>query len=205
MKSHPSGGRVSEQGQHVLEALVTADEPLPVAAVLVHVRRPDASAPVARASLSRTLRRLWAAGLVELVTGHATRPTLTEQAKYWRSVYAKVQAAPDAAYQAYRRLLANPADDDYGSAAAYVDACRVDAERPSARVRRVALTPKGRERLTSKSVRSRTVTSNSSPIRALELGARANGWLKDRRDLRVSDETLALLDRRKLRNRGEQR
>ena len=64
----------------MLEALAAGDGPLPVAAVLTHIRRPDVAAPVARASLSRTLRRLWAAGLLELVTGHATRPTLTEQA-----------------------------------------------------------------------------------------------------------------------------
>jgi hypothetical protein len=112
--------------------------------VLGRVRPPSTSVSVARASLSRTLRRLWAAGLVELFTGHATRPTLTEQATYKRRAYATVQASPETAYQAYRRQLATPADDLYRSAAAYVDAFRVDAERPSARVRRVALTPKGR-------------------------------------------------------------
>src|SRR6266852_9834794 len=94
---------VSVQGRAVLEALATGDEPLPVAAVLTHIRRPEVTAPVARASLSRTLRRLWAAGLVELVTGHDTRPTLTEQAAYWRTAYATVRAFPEAAYQAFRR------------------------------------------------------------------------------------------------------
>ena len=131
------------QGRRVLEALAAG--PLSVAAVLAHIRRSDVAAPVARASLSRTLRRLWAAGLVELVTGHPTRPTLTDHVAYWRTAYATVQASPDAAYQAYRRQLATPADDSYGSAAAYVDAFRMAAaERPYARVRRVVLTPNGR-------------------------------------------------------------
>jgi DNA-binding MarR family transcriptional regulator len=151
LKSESTGGRLSAQGRIVLETLGTGHGPLPVAAVLAHIRRLDVSAPVARGSLSRTLRRLWAAGLVELVTEHATRPTLTEQAAYWRTAYATVRASPEAACQAFRRQLATPADDSYGSAAAYVDAFRVDAERPSARVRRVAFTPKGRERLTRNS------------------------------------------------------
>jgi hypothetical protein len=125
----------------VLEALATADGPLPVAAVLTHIRRPDVSAPVARASLSRTLRRLWAAGLVELVTGHATRPTLTEEAAYWRSAYATAQASPDAAYRDYCRRYG----DHHGSAAGLLEALRAQAACPVARVRRVALTPTGRE------------------------------------------------------------
>jgi hypothetical protein len=111
--------KLSEQGRRVLEALAAGDGPLSVAAVLALIRRPGVTAAVARASLSRTLRRLWAAGLVELVTGHATRPTLTEQAAYWRTAYATVKASPDAAYGAFRRQLATPADDPYESAAAY--------------------------------------------------------------------------------------
>jgi hypothetical protein len=132
LKSESPGGRLSAQGRSVLKALATGEAPLPVAAVLEHIRRPDVAAPVARASLSRKLRRLWAAGLVELVTGHATRPTLTEQAAYcayWRSQYVTAQASPDTAYQAYRRRFPTPADD-FGSAAAYVDRLRVEAERP---------------------------------------------------------------------------
>ncbi len=89
------------QGRTVLEALAAGNEPLPVAAVLAHVSPAHVSVAAARASLSRTLRRLWAAGLVELVTGHATRPTLTEQAAYWRSVFATLQASPDALYLTY--------------------------------------------------------------------------------------------------------
>jgi CRP-like cAMP-binding protein len=71
---------LSTQGRAVLDALVGEDTPVSVAVVLAHVHRPSVSLPVARASLSRTLRRLWAAGLVELLTADATRPTLTDQA-----------------------------------------------------------------------------------------------------------------------------
>src|SRR6266849_3040343 len=129
---------VSVQGRAVLEALATGDEPLPVAVVLTHICRPEVTAPVARASLSRTLRRLWAAGLVELVTGHATRPTLTEQAAYWRSLYVAAQASPDATYQDYCRRYG----DHYGSAAGLLDALRAQVTCYGARVRSVALTSK---------------------------------------------------------------
>jgi hypothetical protein len=46
----------------VLGALVVTG-PLSVAAVLTRIHQPGTSLLVARASLSRTLRRLWAAGL----------------------------------------------------------------------------------------------------------------------------------------------
>jgi hypothetical protein len=53
--------------------------PAPSAVPLV-LTAPEVAAIVVRLEGERTLRRLWAAGLVELVTGHATRPTLTDQA-----------------------------------------------------------------------------------------------------------------------------
>ena len=128
----------------MLDALVGDDPPVAVAVVLGDVHRPGVSLPVARASLSRTLRRLWAAGLVELLTAPATRPTLTDQAAYWRTCYATMQAAPEAHYQAYRRSLQPPAEDDFGSATAYVEAFRAAAVRPFARVCQVSLTEAGR-------------------------------------------------------------
>jgi len=128
------------QGRRVLEALAAGDGPLPVTAILVQVRRPGMAAPVARASLSRTLRRLWAVGLVELVTGHATRPTLTERAAYWRSLYVAAQASPDATYQDYCRRFG----DHHGSAAGLLEALRAQVACYGARVRRVVLTPNGR-------------------------------------------------------------
>jgi hypothetical protein len=95
-------------------------------------------------------------GLVELVTGHATRPTLTEQAAYWRSLYVGAQASLDATYRAYCRRYG----DHHGSAAGLLEALRAQVACYGARVRRVALTPNGhaavnksfdaaRERLTS--------------------------------------------------------
>jgi len=134
---------LSTQGRAVLDALVGDDAPVAVAVVLGDVHRPGVSLPVARASLSRTLRRLWA-GLVELLTAHATRPTLTDQAAYWRTCYATMQAAPEAHYQAYRRSLQPPAEDDFGSATAYVEAFRAATVRPFARCVRCPLRRQGR-------------------------------------------------------------
>jgi hypothetical protein len=62
--------------------------------ILECVRTPARALPVARASLLRTLRRLWAAGLVELLTYHATPPTLTDQAAYWHSAFAIARSYP---------------------------------------------------------------------------------------------------------------
>jgi hypothetical protein len=140
--SHADGGRLSRQGRTVLEALAL-DGPSSVAAVLARVSRPNVSAGVARASLSRTLRRLWTAGLVELVTAHATGPTLTKQVAYWRELSDHVRAAPEASWAAYRQRFPTRAED-FASASAYVAAIGAEAERPRARVRRVSLTPKGR-------------------------------------------------------------
>jgi hypothetical protein len=66
---------LSAQGRAVLEWLVSEKGPLPIAPVLPHVRRPGVSLSVARAKLSRTLRRLWVAGLVEIADKQGT--TLT--------------------------------------------------------------------------------------------------------------------------------
>jgi hypothetical protein len=41
-------------------------------------------------------------------------------------------------------------------------------------------------------------------IRALELGARANGWLKDKVEISAPEEMLSLLDRAKARARGSE-
>lgn len=77
----PEVHTLSTQGLAVLQALVAADGRLPTADVLRRVRRPGASAAVTRASVSRTLRRLWLAGLVELADDG--RRTLT--AEVWQS------------------------------------------------------------------------------------------------------------------------
>ena len=108
--------RISRQGRRVLGALVTG--PLSVAAVLTRS--------------ARLARRYWWRARVcrgrcggcgrqdssSLVTAHPTRPTLTDQAAFWRVRYATVQASPETAYQAYRRQFPTRAED-YESVAAY--------------------------------------------------------------------------------------
>jgi DNA-binding MarR family transcriptional regulator len=114
-----------------------------VAEVLRRVRRRHTSLPVARASLSRTLRRLWTAGFVELWTRPADRTTwttLTAEVAAWRAQYERERADPEAAYAAYCQEVAN----SFGSAAAYLEAVRAEAMHPRARVRRIALLPPGR-------------------------------------------------------------
>jgi hypothetical protein len=124
----------------------TSDGQLTAGEVLAHVRQPGTSVSVARASLSRTLRRLWTAGCLELWTRHpeqSTLTTLTEAVAYWRARYAQERAAPEAAYSAYCQDVATGATD-FGSAAAYLEALRAKVTRPYARVRRVVLLPTGR-------------------------------------------------------------
>jgi DNA-binding transcriptional ArsR family regulator len=84
---------LSSQGRAVLQALATAaDGELPTADVLRRVHRPGASAAVTRASVSRTLRRLWAAGLVELAA--RDRKTLTAEAERLQRLSDAVHANP---------------------------------------------------------------------------------------------------------------
>src|SRR5438128_2517891 len=146
---HVATPNLSDQGRRVLQAVAsTTDGQLTVCDLIAVIRQPSTSLPVARASVSRTLRRLWAARLVELVTHHPTRPALTDEAAYWRSLHATVQAAPDDTYRKYRAQLAaggDRSDDDrFGSAAALVAAFKDAAACPHARVHRVRLTPQGR-------------------------------------------------------------
>jgi DNA-binding MarR family transcriptional regulator len=137
-------GKLSVQGRRVLEALArTGDGQLTVGEVLRHVRRRHTSLPVARASLSRTLRRLWTAGFVELWTRPADRTRLTTEVAEWRAQYEQERADPEAAYAAYCRQVATAAET-FGSALAYLEAVRAQALRPRVRVRRIALLPPGR-------------------------------------------------------------
>jgi DNA-binding transcriptional ArsR family regulator len=106
---------LSVQGRRVLEALArTGDGQLTVAEVLRHVRRRHTSLPVARASLSRTLRRLWTAGFVELWTrpaGWTRLTTLTKEVVEWRARYERERAAPEAAFAAYCQWVATAAEN----------------------------------------------------------------------------------------------
>jgi hypothetical protein len=141
---------VSSQGRAVLQALATAaDGRLATADVLRRVQRPGASATVTRASVSRTLRRLWAAGLVELAD--RDRRTLTAEAARRQHLCDVVQAHPEVAYRAYvARLRRDGQHDGYGSAARYAAGWRHVAQRmPHLRVRQVHLTSTGHQAVNS--------------------------------------------------------
>jgi DNA-binding MarR family transcriptional regulator len=135
------------QARRVLEALArTGDGQLTVGEVLRQVRQPYTSLSVARASLSRTLRRLWTAGFLELWTRPADRTTLTTltaELAAWRALYELERAAPEAGYAAYCQQVATAAEN-FGPAAAYLEAGGLAAIGPRARVRRIALLPTGR-------------------------------------------------------------
>jgi len=139
---------VSAQGRAVLQALTAAVEGrLSPADVLRRVQRPGASVAVTRASLSRTLRRLWTAGLVELADGAAR--TLTGEADQQRR-WAEIAAAqPETAYRAYLdKMRQDGQPDRYGSAGRYVAAWQeVAARMPTLRVRLVHVTGAGRAAL----------------------------------------------------------
>jgi hypothetical protein len=134
----------------VLQALAAAaDGHLATADVLRRVCRPGASAAVTRASVSRTLRRLWTAGLVELADG--AQRTLTAKVAQRERACAAAQRHPEAAYRAYlerRRVDGQP--DRYGSAARHAAAWREAVrDRPSLRVAQVQLTSTGQQAVNS--------------------------------------------------------
>jgi DNA-binding MarR family transcriptional regulator len=139
-RTPPHTGKLSVQARRVLEALArTGDGQLTVGEVR-QVRQPYTSLSVARASLSRTLRRLWTAGFLELWTRPADRTTLTTltaELAAWRALYELERAAPEAGYAAYCQQVVGPA-------AAYLEAGGLAAIGPRARVRRIALLPTGR-------------------------------------------------------------
>jgi hypothetical protein len=139
---------LSAQGRAVLQALASAaDGRLAMADVLRRVRRPGVSAAVTRASVSRTLRRLWLAGLVELADD--ARRTLTAEADRLERSAAVVHAQPEAAYRAYRERL-GAQHDVYGSASRYAACWHAAAGRlPHLRVRQVHLTVNGRKAVNS--------------------------------------------------------
>lgn len=118
-------------------------------AELVHLvhrerRRPGTSLGVTRASLSRTLRRLWREGLVELLCGWRT---MTEEHQRVLSKIAEHEADPVAAYQGYQAFVQSIGlADRHGSVEAFMSAQR--ARKPDLRVTRVQITAAGRARLT---------------------------------------------------------
>ncbi len=122
-----------------------------VAAAGVRVRdlvslevRAGRSQAVARASLSRTLRRLWRVGLVEL---HGRFGSLSAKQREARERMFRFEADPQSGYEGYRAWArAIGICDCYGSAEAFLAAKRAQANAlPRLWVVRVAATTLGRE------------------------------------------------------------
>jgi hypothetical protein len=121
---------------------------LAVADLVQQFHQRGRSLPVTRASLSRTLRRLWRDGLVELSSTYGWQ-TMTE--RHQKQVeWLEAQAAdPLAAYESYKALVGEDRDS-FRSAEAYIVMLRKKVRRgPDLRVTRVRITAVGRTRLTA--------------------------------------------------------
>jgi hypothetical protein len=153
--------RLSAQGRRLLDALANAEDgTLALCACVILEERAGASRTVARASVSRTLRRLWRQKLIELYDGaYGARASMTAKQQAAIGRRDRALADPEGTYAAFRAWLLGVAAlsrggarDRYGSAAALVAATVAAANRtPKMRVARVELTAAGRERLLSSS------------------------------------------------------
>jgi hypothetical protein len=120
MRLAPSG-RLSVQARRVLEALArTGDGQLTVREVLGQVRQPGTSLAVTRASVSRTPRRLWRAGYVEVTDKRGI--TLTGHVAPIQRWVQAVATAPALAYRAYLKQQ-GATNNPCSSASAYATAC----------------------------------------------------------------------------------
>lgn len=106
--------------------------------------RAGRSQAVARASLSRTLRRLWRAGLVEL---YGRSGSLSAKQQEARERLVRFEADPLGSYQSYRAWArAARIADGYGSPEAFLVAKRRQVKTaPRLRVVRVTVTTLGRD------------------------------------------------------------
>ena len=142
---------VSAQGLAVLETL--SQQPLDRLAIrcLVDLLRPaHGSLASTRASVSRTLHRLWRSGLVELenTEGH----TLTERLAALDAELAEHEANPEAEYEEALEAVSRgvPVFLARGSADGLLENHRREVAREKRHLRRTAavLTPQGQELLT---------------------------------------------------------
>jgi hypothetical protein len=118
--------RVSDNGRDVLRLLARASGgSLPLRTLKTALDRGDVSPAVQRASLSRTLRRLWRAGLVEL-SDERGEPLTSRIARIhqWAE---RVRSDPAGAYRVYVTRAAR--GDQFGSADAYARAYLEQAAR----------------------------------------------------------------------------
>ena len=138
--------RVSVQGRSVLEALVESEEGLQSPNELTQlIVRGGASLSVARASLSRTLRRLWSAGLVEL---ESTRgKTFSELRQDSKDRAERARRDPAGFYQGYCKWVSTVGGRPIvASADEWLALKQRQARRPpTGRVRVVILTEAGRD------------------------------------------------------------
>jgi hypothetical protein len=93
--------RLSVEQVAVLTACAREDVLVPVTSLVWRRVRAGTPLPIARASLSRTLRRLWRQGLVEL-EGAYQGSTLTARLAYINEELAAIEADPEAAYAPLR-------------------------------------------------------------------------------------------------------
>ncbi len=143
-----AGGQVNQRlnpcAGELVRLIATATAGVPVRdLVSLHVRAGRSQA-VARASLSRALRRLWRAGLVEL---HDRWSSLSAKQQEARERLARFEADPLGSYQSYRSWArAARIGDAYGSADAFLAAKRTQANAmPTLRVVAVTATTRGHE------------------------------------------------------------
>lgn len=140
--------RLSRQGLAVLEVL--AQQPacrFPISYLLGQFLSAHGSAASTRASLSRTLRRLWRAGLVELLNERGW--TLTECYAAIDEELAAHERDPDAAFAAVLAAIADgpPGFFPYATAEEYLESerRRAAALRRGIPMHAVCLTPQGRD------------------------------------------------------------
>ena len=119
---------------------------LPTADLVALFERSTVTKEVLKASLSRTLRRLWRLGLVELKSAASWQKTMTEQQRAREKRFQQLAKDPAAAYAQYQGFVASyKMEDSYGSPAAYLEAQRAKLQRtPDVRVQTIAITKAGR-------------------------------------------------------------
>ena len=116
---------LSARAQEILRRTVVTPDGVPVRDLVMVYIRSGRSPAVARASLSRTLRRLWQAGLVEL---HGRSGSLGAKQQEARDRSERFEADPLGSYNGYRTwATAIGSADRYGSAEAFLSAKRTQA------------------------------------------------------------------------------
>ena len=148
----PAGGEVnhrfSERAVEILRLIDAAATGVRVRDLVSLQVRAGRSEAVARASLSRTLRRLWRAGLVELHSRFGCSGlSLSAKQQEARQRLVGFEADPHGSYQVYKSWATRVGvADAYGSAEAFLAAKRAQAKSmPHLRIVCATATPRGRD------------------------------------------------------------